>query len=618
MAFSYSYNPEFPLETLDSEDFDSTHFLSSCFREGNISLNAEKLRTCLKAELKSTTEQLERIIQKDFDSILQVPGMLQKLDSNLETLYTKLLKVCNGFNLKNQQVANIKSKSREIISKLNTVIQQEKTHTKQLQDLQFSSELDKLFESIAEYLKKPYPAFPTKSALFTRVSKILSQYSNSGFYKSQFLKYLDTELLRSFDSGAVSIRHIQALLACYKLLSFTAYASNLISDKIIRPIFTNYTQISSTQSVSDFFQAVKHEMEHGKLKILVQASESREDEMLIGTIWRSVSGLLSKTKAFTPAFQDEYINNVQTTLSFCEYFKVLLQNSEDFEKHPLFLEFVDEWNLATYFQLKQVGIVKRLNYLVQMDSLDKFLNEKPGNNFWMCIEECWKDFIPQLFPKVLRFTFQILSRYVNFTTKHLNLQSKKLGVSLETLQMLVSDVHSFMIDVGKMKDCIPKIGKECEEEAIKILRQVKDPCTRCITEVITAQISNQLEALKTIPPSYRMTNRPFPSEPSAFALCFLKPIVQLPEELVELKPNIIHKTLQKYYEVLGSTLSAICKSDALLSKYQGNESNSDREKMLAQLKLDTLFFCKQIEGLGYTSEELLQQIKQEIECLQDS
>jgi hypothetical protein len=40
--------------------------------------------------------------------------------------------------------------------------------------------------------------------------------------------------------------------------------------------------------------------------------------------------------------------------------------------------------------------------------------------------------------------------------------------------------------------------------------------------------------------------------------------------------------------------------------------------MLAQLKLDTLFFCKQIEEIGYTSEEELQQIKKEIECLEDS
>jgi hypothetical protein len=618
MALPYSYNTEFPLDNLDSEDFDPSQFLYSCFREGNISINAEKLRSCLRGELKSTTDQLERIIQKDFDKILQVPGMLQKLDSDLESLYTKLLKVCNSFNLKNQQVATIKSKSKEIISKLISITQQEKSQTKQLQDLLYSSELDNLFSSISEYLSQPYPQIPTKSALFTRASRILSEYSNSGIYKSQFLKFLDTELLRSFDSGEVSLRHIQALLSCYKSLAFASYSQNLISDRLIRPIFSDSISQHPSKSLHTFFHSVKLEMEQGKLKLLVKASAGREDEMLIGTIWRAISGMLSKTKAYTPAFQEEYIQNVQTTLSFCEYFKTLLQNSDEFEKHPLYVEFVDEWNLATYFQLKQVSIVKRLNLMLQMESLDKFLSEKPGNSFWKCIEECWKDLIPQLFPKILRFSFQILSRYVTFTTKHLNSQSKKLGVSLETLQMLVRDVHSFMLQLENLEELIPKIGKDCKEEAIRILSQVKDPCTRCIAEVITGQISNQLEALKTIPASYRMTNRPFPTEPSAFALSFLKPILQLPAELADLSPKIISKTLNKYYEVLGSTLSAICKSDAFLSKYQGNESNTDREKMLAQLKLDTLFFCKQIEEIGYTSEEELQQIKKEIECLEDS
>lgn len=203
----------------------------------------------------------------------------------------------------------------------------------------------------------------------------------------------------------------------------------------------------------------------------------------------------------------------------------------------------------------------------------------------------------------MRLLFQIISTYSNFITRKLNSQTKLKGISVDDLVIMVKDISSLKFSV-----CSLAVDQAVKDEIESSLKQLLDPCIRALIENISKLCIQNLESIRTIPSSFRMTGRSMPSLPSAFVSNFFQPLKlicvdNLPRE------KIVNKVLVAYVEIVQETKQEIIKVNEVIAKY--NPDSQDTSKMIKQLELDQVELVKELENLGFTAEnnEIVRQIQ---------
>jgi len=597
---------QFPLEKLGSKDFQVKDFLESCFvgKGEDLFMLAEQLKGHLKETISTTEKELAGLIQADFDSMLSVPSMLSDFDQEISELFEESSAL-------NQELNILHVKAKEVCSKAKDALQkdQEKqtwTKTKQNQELleRHKSELQEKLVELQKASGLTHGAvFERMSVLLKECFKILGENYDSSLYqvKSDFL-YLASKELLTWSCEVKAKRYLFCILKAYSNLSLLGEAKAILRDQTVLPVALRILESSKVPNSIDlqidlnsFFAALKKEVTSGQLKLFLE-------ENLVKSFWSGVVKALDRIPNFySPAFPSEYLER----LSKCTEFVEFLSQTTDIKQTEEFSNFLSKWNLSTFFDMVKSEITAPILPLLKEPNLEAFLSHKPSKVYTSALESLWSQAgaLPYLEKKFQRLSLQIISTYLNYATKSLNALSKSEGIGIQSLSALIHETK----EIQRLLRMPPGF----QEESFKILQNVVDPCTRCLSEAVTRQCLSNIESLRTIPAIYRMSNKPFPDKPSPFVESFLKPLKQL---LVPVPKQVtLEKVCVRYLEVVNETLEAIHRSGDLMGKLKENLPEQ-KAKMTSQLKLDSAFFIEEVEQLERVEQvEVIKQIINSLE-----
>jgi len=134
---------------------------------------------------------------------------------------------------------------------------------------------------------------------------------------------------------------------------------------------------------------------------------------------------------------------------------------------------------------------------------------------------------------------------------------------------------------------------------------------KVIVELITEKCSSPLAAVKGVAATYRMTNRPPPSQASPFVSTILRPFKEFSNEFSQRKPDhigdgwkiqIISMVTDRYCAAVEELLTTVARTEVTLQSRRARRATSggmsDGDKVKLQVYLDCEEFCKQIESVG--------------------
>mmetsp|Transcript_24299 Transcript_24299/g.49901 ORF Transcript_24299/g.49901 Transcript_24299/m.49901 type:complete len:180 (-) Transcript_24299:1616-2155(-) len=154
-----------------------------------------------------------------------------------------------------------------------------------------------------------------------------------------------------------------------------------------------------------------------------------------------------------------------------------------------------------------------------------------------------------------------------------------------------------------------------------------------IVDNLTSQCSVPLSAVKGVAATYRMTNRPPPTQASPFVATILRPLKDFdssyssrtpPQIGDDWKYQIIGTVSTKYSVAVEELIATVKRTEEALKSRKTRRmmagGMSDGEKVKLQLYLDHREFRSQVEELGVDAESVeglvkLGQLTQEAECL---
>ncbi|OMJ89091.1 hypothetical protein SteCoe_8813 [Stentor coeruleus] len=613
---------DFPLYMLSEKNFNIENFLLSCYSTKSKDLleTSKALKKDLENFLESTEKSLSQHITQDFDKLISIPSLLLSIESEIadlckesSTYSTILMKANNEAEntvvkvvdiLHQDEIIEEQLRKQKNLEKINQNLQEINCKMIQLKDL----------VSLPINIKLTIPYGP----IIERISKLLSQCEELidnnnnekaleiSRIKTDYLRHLEKELILYASQNSDIINFI-SILESYKNLGFETEAQIILRESVVYPIVKKFLPksdnlLDDSFNIIEFFDKILVEFNTGKF--IVFRIYADYCDILVKSFLKAVIKVLSlKGKIFSPVFSQDYQLSLIKSIEFTECVGKALNDYEMFRNSSDFSEFLEKWNLPTFFELRKTEIIKPLMQVLKAENITDFLALNPSGYYIKAIEQCLESIIiPEMYPKFLRLLFQITSTYSNFITRNLNSQTKTKGISIDDLVNLVKDIQALKTSIS-IYTLIENVKLEIET----ILQQLIDPCIRGLIESISKMCINNLESIKTIPSLYKMTNRAMPFSPSSFASSFFQPlklinINDLPKE------KIVNKVILAYIEIVQETKNEIAKVAEMIEKY--NPDSQDCEKMRRQLDIDKGFFLEELNNIGFTSEnnELINQI----------
>lgn len=623
---------DFPLSMLGEKSLNMEKFLVSCFsgRSKDILETSKSLKKDLEIFLESTEKSLSQHITQDFDKLLSIPSLMLNLETDISDIYSESLKYYNAIHKLNSEspstieeihkslddmaLQNQKRIENENSSKLRLYfneIQKKILIYKECSSLPFDQKSSIMYGPIAERISK----------LFLYCDNLDQNHSLSELikFKSEFLLIMQREAVLWSCEPSIP-EHFKCILESYKNLMLEVEIQMILRDNVVYPVLNSLmpSQNSLTDEqidLNEYFSKILNEVYNGKLSLFVKFSN--DCDILIKCVWKaSIKVLQTKTKIFSPIFSQDYQLSLLKSIQFSEEIGSNLTDPKSFRSSSDFQEFLEKWNLPTFFELKKNEIIKPLLILLKSEDLESFISFSPSGVYLTALSQCIESIlIPELYQKFLRLFLQTLSTYCNFVTRKLNSQMKSKGINADDLSNLIKDINSLkksIIDVllvlkdsKKLLD-FDQIMDQVRQEAESSLHQLLDPCLRALGESITKLCIANLQSIKTIPTIYR-TGKTMPTGPSAFVASFLQPLKVVSVDILP-KEKIINKILLDYIKIVQETKQEILKAGELLTKF--NPDSLETVKMNKQLELDKEKFITDLASLGFTSEnnEIINQI----------
>lgn len=613
---------DFPLYMLSEKTFNIETFLLSCYSAKSKDLleTSKALKKDLENFLESTEKSLSQHITQDFDKLISIPSLLLSIESDISDL-------CKESSTYSTILMKANNKAENTIIKVSDMLYQDEITEEQYRK---QKNLEKIAQNLQEInIKmtqlKDLRSLPTPIKLATpygpiieRISKLLAQCeelfdkntnektSEISRVKIDYLRHLEKELILYGSQNSDRINFI-SILESYKNLGLETEAQIILRDSVVYPIVKDFLPksdnlLDESFNIIEFFDRILEEFSTGKLVVFRIYGDYCE--ILVKSFWKAVVKVLSlKGKIFSPVFSQDYQLSLIKSIEFSESIGKFLADYEKFRSSSDFSEFLEKWNLPTFFELRKTDIVKPLLQVLKAKNITDFVALNPSGYYSKAIEQCLDSIIiPEMYPKFLRLLFQIISTYSNFITRKLNSQTKTEGISIDDLVNLVKDIQALKSSISTYT-LIENVKSELETT----LQQLIDPCIRGLVESISKMCMSNLESIKTIPSLYKMTNRTMPISPSSFVSSFFQPlklinINELPRE------KIVNKVILAYIEIVQETKNEISKVAEMIEKY--NPDSQDCEKMLRQLDIDKKFFLEELNNIGFTNEnnELINQI----------
>jgi hypothetical protein len=155
------------------------------------------------------------------------------------------------------------------------------------------------------------------------------------------------------------------------------------------------------------------------------------------------------------------------------------------------------------------------------------------------------------------------------------------------------------------------VSEVLKDASSQIRPLVEKMWNEVIVKIVTKKCSGPLAAVKGVAATYRMTNRPPPTQASPFVATILRPLKEFANEFSYRKPDHIGDAwkiqtvtvvTERYSTAVEELLTTVQRTEVALQNRRARRATSggmgDGDKVKLQLYLDFQEFCRQIEGVG--------------------
>ena len=138
-----------------------------------------------------------------------------------------------------------------------------------------------------------------------------------------------------------------------------------------------------------------------------------------------------------------------------------------------------------------------------------------------------------------------------------------------------------------------------------------------IVNILIAKCSTPLSLVRGVAATYRMTNRPPPTQASPFVATILSPLKEFTTNFSNRTPsqvgnqwkrNVVSSVAEKYCKAVSELTETVQRTEEALKNRKTRRTNaggmSDGEKVKLQLLLDQREFCTNVEEIGVDVESI--------------
>jgi len=372
-------------------------------------------------------------------------------------------------------------------------------------------------------------------------------------------------------------------------------------------------------------------------------------------IWPEIeSGIESNLNVFSPGIADVFHKSFIGATRIFSLLEGLCSTAEKLEalqKHKQTVKFWRRWSLPVYFQLRFQEVTNTFEDALK--STPSLMTSSTGSEGADTVEitsvrilspdlyrlqatkalvsalrKCWDDdvFLPPLTHKFLKLSLQLLARYRTWTKKGLEeswgtaMLAKDVAVVFSDVEILTERLPAEVASVvrmgsnGKLPSDATTAIDNAFSDAIENLASLKPDLGERISSVISKGCIETLQTMRGILATYRMTNRPAPTQYSRFVPSVLKPLRQFltdpdvaitESERNKILKQVVELTVTGYYELATDLLLNVRQTADTLRRLNigaaGN--NAEMDKISMQLYLDVRKFGSDINDLGLDSDQ---------------
>eukprot|EP00762_Andalucia_godoyi_P001338 ANDGO_04895.mRNA.1 Conserved oligomeric Golgi complex subunit 2 len=448
---------------------------------------------------------------------------------------------------------------------------------------------------------------------------------------------------------AARVDYAVEILTFFSQLKMERRAEEILSQHVhisVLGIFTEALKQNSqnAEKVAYVFENVVTTviLKLGDLMSTVDESEelSAVYNIVGNSIWPTVSSLICEKLPFIfspglpDAFQMYYNMSLHLLQRFAAMCKAEGQRSYLFSSHAT-TEFKSRWNTSVYFQLRFQEIVSGLEEQLKnplqlcMGTVENTYHFTSSVHCFSTIRRCWSDdvFIPSLFLRMLRLTFQICSRFFSCLRDVVSGASTKFDVDLLTCLWIQHDVQTFISEIDS--DLVPLVilrSKDLSTESElsqKFAAAIQSCQTQIgglssvvgvrVVELLSTASSEALKGLRSISGMYRGTSK-VPSAPLPYVASVFVPMQRFVADARQRKiseqvtvswlTNAVENVARNFYDGASELLTAVRKTQTSLAKLmshkakplsaEGNAGDlSDLKRVCMQLSFDVEEFSRQ-------------------------
>jgi len=280
--------------------------------------------------------------------------------------------------------------------------------------------------------------------------------------------------------------------------------------------------------------------------------------------------------------------------------------------HPVAVEFKNKWKTQVYFAVRQKEIgaqLKNASETGEYTFQGQKLCLRASLELWTLIDRCWDSdvFLPPLFPQFFRLCFEMMAKYLDMV-KTLGQKSPVIGDIFATVALLKTH----------FRDTALKHTKAATVDAcIDIMVTEAEKCATNVADALHAltleTVAKELRAVKGIPPLYRLTDRPAPTEASAYVDAVLKAIDGF-ERKIAIYPNraealqhCVEAAFGALTDEISTMLQGLEQLEKSLQKLRTASARGISPNIFKQVRLDVDLFqarCRELYGVNLESFEI--------------
>ncbi|CDH54964.1 conserved oligomeric golgi complex subunit 2 [Lichtheimia corymbifera JMRC:FSU:9682] len=487
--------------------------------------------------------------------------------------------------------------------------------------------------------------------------------------------------LRQLQEGQPNDSTKQSLIQClrtYALIDQTQVAEWLIREQFVRPFVEKTITHDALADLTTMYSKLLS-FASGDLQPILDITQKNLKgttyEILVNSFWVEVIDRLNRhgSSIYAPGQTDAFHKSYTASISFVSSIENICTSRKSLiclRSHPRYSEFMKRWQLPVYFQLRFREIVKNVEDLLNNPTGSTVIQQPPtsstgggdsGEQYHLAfagtraisqaIEKCWSDhiFLYSLSHRFWKLTLQLTKRYSIWATgilQHIlgadkTNQGKATSpskpsnndesISTSQLVILSHDVDAFIQEV---KSRITKIiAPKLPDVDLSMLRESMDTILDELAMATVAEIQFRVvrivsrrcsEALNHVPDisgQYRYTNKPPPTEPSAFISKIFQPYTEFTEQNTTwidsdkqelwgrlIAENVVNRYMTSISDLLTSlrkmenSLKKIKKSkkstQSSLLNQQPGRTMSDEDKIRLQILLDVRQLGEELSSLS--------------------